>query len=1069
MADITNDRSRVIYNNEGQAIFGGSNAVIWVNPAAGSHAGVNFRQDGTFKGFVGFNNSSSCVNLSMDGSIADGINVNASHNVGIGTTSQAVKLDVSSGGSDSVARFTSTDSNARILIADNADTMYVGTQSNKFYIGANDSATSGNLIIDSSGNVGIGTSSPGNLLDVAGDTDITGQLVVSHDANYVAKFVNTATSMSNNNYTLMVDSSAHTSNMSTAGAMSVDVNSGRAFTITGQGKIGIGTTSPGGSLHVVGPTGSSGDIYVSDADNGTGTADGLLITKSGTNAFVYNRDGGQMSFGTNDVSNNLVIANTGNVGIGLTSPGRKLTVSADIGVGNGNKLFLWNDHDSNFLQYNLWQASASGGMTIKNIASGGDIIFQTVSNTALTIDSSQNSTFAGDVTVTGGDSVAPQINLLHDGANPGTHEELGVVQFQVDYDGAHQNWGKIRLDTNNSSVRTNMEFYVKSTSGAEQVALTLEGQPSAVPNAIFAGDVQINGSLTGAGSFVPVGGGTFTGDVTFQGGEGAVQIIGSGNQDIKVGSTSGGYARIYLDGSNGDFSGSDYIYIGQDDDKSVHFYADSNAGTTTFTSKGSTNLVMDGANSYFAGNLGIGNTNPGNRLRVDAAAGQATTLSNSITNAAVYINSDTGNGSNNIRIGESGSGSYFLQASNSAGTTPYAINLNPFGGNVGIGTASPAQKLEVAGVGRFTGSFGIEIDTPGGGPIITFGSTSDYDSFGSIGHQASQYQFVTQSRPFNFLNGSTSRMFIDNSGNVGIGTTSANQSGFSSDSRVATVKAPVSGGAAVLELIGLGNSDNNTVGVLNFMSQSGGTALSSIKGLRHTSDTSGKLRFDTAGSERMRITETGRVGIGTDSPSDLLSLATASGDCVIGLTGNSGGDPEIHMDSGNNRSGNIKYGDGSTAAMFRYQHSDVAFKFYAHNQTDVDFQIGENTSFFASCNLGIGNTSPSQKLHVTGSILASSDVVAFSDKKLKENIKTLDGSKVYDMRGVSFTRKDIGKDGSGVIAQEIQKIAPELVTDNDGTLSVAYGNLTGYLIEAVKELKTEVEQLKKQIKNGNNL
>jgi hypothetical protein len=120
-------------------------------------------------------------------------------------------------------------------------------------------------------------------------------------------------------------------------------------------------------------------------------------------------------------------------------------------------------------------------------------------------------------------------------------------------------------------------------------------------------------------------------------------------------------------------------------------------------------------------------------------------------------------------------------------------------------------------------------------------------------------------------------------------------------------------------------------------------------------------------------------------------------------------------------------------------------------------------------NVGIGNTSPSQKLHVTGSILASSDVVAFSDKKLKENIKTLDGSKVYDMRGVSFTRKDTGKDSSGVIAQEIQKIAPELVTDNDGTLSVAYGNLTGYLIEAVKELKTEVEQLKKQIKNGNNL
>jgi hypothetical protein len=87
--------------------------------------------------------------------------------------------------------------------------------------------------------------------------------------------------------------------------------------------------------------------------------------------------------------------------------------------------------------------------------------------------------------------------------------------------------------------------------------------------------------------------------------------------------------------------------------------------------------------------------------------------------------------------------------------------------------------------------------------------------------------------------------------------------------------------------------------------------------------------------------------------------------------------------------------------------------------------------------------------------------VAYSDKKLKKNIKTLNGSKVYDMRGVSFTRKDNGNKSSGVIAQEIQKIAPELVTDNDGTLSVAYGNLTGYLIEAVKELKAEIEELKK--------
>jgi len=96
---------------------------------------------------------------------------------------------------------------------------------------------------------------------------------------------------------------------------------------------------------------------------------------------------------------------------------------------------------------------------------------------------------------------------------------------------------------------------------------------------------------------------------------------------------------------------------------------------------------------------------------------------------------------------------------------------------------------------------------------------------------------------------------------------------------------------------------------------------------------------------------------------------------------------------------------------------------------------------------------------------ASADVVAFSDKKLKENIETLDGKKVLDMRGVSFTRKDTGAESSGVIAQEIQKVAPELVHDTEGTLGVAYGNLVGYLIEAVKDQQKQIDELKAMI-NG---
>ena len=100
----------------------------------------------------------------------------------------------------------------------------------------------------------------------------------------------------------------------------------------------------------------------------------------------------------------------------------------------------------------------------------------------------------------------------------------------------------------------------------------------------------------------------------------------------------------------------------------------------------------------------------------------------------------------------------------------------------------------------------------------------------------------------------------------------------------------------------------------------------------------------------------------------------------------------------------------------------------------------------------------------SGTVTATGDVVAYSDEKLKTDIKTLDGSKVYKMRGVSFIKDE--KEGSGVIAQELEKVAPELVNNDSEYKSVAYGNITGYLIEAIKDLKQEIEQLKKQIKNG---
>jgi hypothetical protein len=97
----------------------------------------------------------------------------------------------------------------------------------------------------------------------------------------------------------------------------------------------------------------------------------------------------------------------------------------------------------------------------------------------------------------------------------------------------------------------------------------------------------------------------------------------------------------------------------------------------------------------------------------------------------------------------------------------------------------------------------------------------------------------------------------------------------------------------------------------------------------------------------------------------------------------------------------------------------------------------------------------------SGNFVATGNVTAYSDAKLKENVKTIENAVdlVNQMRGVYYDRIDTGEAGVGVIAQELREIVPEVVKDNDGTLSVAYGNLVGVLIEAVKELSNKVAAL----------
>jgi len=100
-----------------------------------------------------------------------------------------------------------------------------------------------------------------------------------------------------------------------------------------------------------------------------------------------------------------------------------------------------------------------------------------------------------------------------------------------------------------------------------------------------------------------------------------------------------------------------------------------------------------------------------------------------------------------------------------------------------------------------------------------------------------------------------------------------------------------------------------------------------------------------------------------------------------------------------------------------------------------------------------------------GAVEAAGDITAFSDVRLKENISTIENAldKVDNLRGVNYNMKGNDDAKIGVIAQEVEEILPQVVRTSDDemqTKSVDYGKLCAVLIEAVKELKKEVEELK---------
>tara|TARA_Y100000385_G_scaffold283810_1_gene340661 strand:- start:56 stop:1489 length:1434 start_codon:yes stop_codon:yes gene_type:complete len=148
---------------------------------------------------------------------------------------------------------------------------------------------------------------------------------------------------------------------------------------------------------------------------------------------------------------------------------------------------------------------------------------------------------------------------------------------------------------------------------------------------------------------------------------------------------------------------------------------------------------------------------------------------------------------------------------------------------------------------------------------------------------------------------------------------------------------------------------------------------------------------------------------------------------------------------------NLELGTGSDYDLF-FDGSHLNFD-TSNDSHDIKFGVSGSAKF----TMNMGN----------GDFTATGDFISESDARVKENVQTIENAldKVNAMRGVTFTKinSDDGRTHAGVIAQEVEAVLPEVVSEkDDGMKSVSYGNMVGLLIEAIKELKEEVEDLKSE-------
>lgn len=914
--------------------------------------------------------------------------------IGIGTDSPDDKLHVVGNifitdGSPEITFETTNSSHYNWQIAAQENV----TQTLEFSVGSQDADASNDsftpkMVINSDGEVGIGTTSPDRTLDVTG----TGRFTSNVDFG-ASIYVSAGGHC-------FLDGGSNTYITETASDQVAIVTGGtERMRIDDSGNVGIGVTDPDSILEI-----NSADDVTTTAlkvlalDDGgyTGTVMEVYGTRGPTSAYNIAK------FGTNAGTAKIVFSGEGNVGIGTDSPANE---------SSGTLLHIADTGGTNAAHINLSGGTGGDGNQTGKISfsdpgdtddavafiscnvegtdtnPGGSLHFFTAPDAGspterVTIHEDGTATFAGDIKNSSDSKsiyigASDDLRLLHDG----NHSYID-----------HQNTGNLIF--RNLVHGGDINFYVEDSSGTGTTSMVLSDDGTAT----FAGNVTVSDRVVGSGDLILVT--TDSNEKIHMDSDGYMKFETAGSERMRIlsggnvcigGTSDEGYNTLLnIEGAGGtdDVPGilfkntsasndEDIMALiasqGTDSVGAINIKREGNADDAyiDFLTQANSGSMAERMRITSTGYVGIGLTDPNNHFMVGGSSGgdiavasTDTTINDGDTLGNILFKGKDDGGSGVYGIGAKitalateawneataeGTSLNFYTTDNTTATNDLRMTIDD-NGNVGIGTASPTGHLEISTADNTTYDVSqTDSQRDSGTSLVLYNTSTTTNSFSQLvfrnrnsGTGSVRIAAISKGADNSDLaisNDESDILYIDGSAEaVGIGTTSPGD------------KVHISGA-----------TDSN----LHFGVDTADEAR--IKSLDDATSAYKALKFYGSRHEFL----SGDVGIGTASPSATLHVAKDSGTMpsfvsseIVAVFSNNSATSDgltIGLVSGNAQNAQIIFGDE--------QDSDAGAIWYANGTNSLNFRAGGSgtgVTIDSSNNLGIGTSSPAGNLEIEG-------------------------------------------------------------------------------------------------------